>query len=119
MTPAQPAAAARLAPHDPDLLFARALASHEAGTASPQQVVAWTEVALQLGLRFSPSAVTAHILMGRCYMLLERWEDAELALARALRREPWNEAARTMMGKIPRPGQDPGTGLRSTAAPPR
>jgi 4-amino-4-deoxy-L-arabinose transferase-like glycosyltransferase len=91
------AGAARLAPHDPDLLFARAIAAYEADAEPPETVAAWLESALELGLRFSPGAVPAYILAGRCYLELEQRDAAERALNLALRRAPGNEAARALL----------------------
>jgi cytochrome c-type biogenesis protein CcmH/NrfG len=93
------AGASRLAPHDPDLLFARAIAAYEAGTEPPEVVAAWIESALELGLRFSPGAVPAYILAGRCYLELERRDDAQQALVLALRRAPGNGTARALLAR--------------------
>jgi tetratricopeptide (TPR) repeat protein len=88
---------AELAPNDPDLLYARAVAAHEAGTEPPEVIAAWIESALDLGLRFSPGAVPAYILAGRCYLELERNDEAEEAFYLALRRAPGNATARALL----------------------
>lgn len=77
--------AARLAPDDPDILLARALAAFEAETAPPDRVAAWAEEALDAGLRFSPNAATGYLLAARCYQRLGLREQTEAA-ARAARR---------------------------------
>jgi tetratricopeptide (TPR) repeat protein len=98
------AKAAHLAPHDPDLLFARAIAAYEGGTEPPEVVAAWIESALDLGLRFSPGAVPAYILAGRCYLDLERRDDAQQALVLALRRAPGNGTARALLARAQEEG---------------
>jgi len=93
------ARAVELSPHDPDLLYARAIAASEAGTEPPEVIAAWIETALDLGLRFSPAAVPAYILAGRCYLELERRDEAGESLALALRRAPGNKTARTLLAR--------------------
>jgi tetratricopeptide (TPR) repeat protein len=77
--------AARLAPDDPDILISRALAAQAAGTASTESVLAWTEEALDVGLRFSPNAPVAYRLAASCYETLGRHDAAREALRRAAR----------------------------------
>jgi hypothetical protein len=98
------AKAARLAPHDPDLLFAQAIAAYESGSEPPEVVAAWIESALDLGLRFSPGAVPAYILAGRCYLKLERRDEAEQAFVLALRRAPGNGTARALLERAQKTG---------------
>ncbi len=97
------AEAVRRAPDDPDYQFARALAGFEAGTAKPRNVIAWSETALDLGLRFSPGAIPAYILIGRCFLALDSPRDAETALLNALRRAPGNPTARSLLAQARRP----------------
>ena len=98
------ARAVALSPHDPDLLYARAIAASEAGTEPPEVIAAWIETALDLGLRFSPAAVPAYILAGRCYLELERRDQAGEALALALRRAPENKTARVLLARVQKSG---------------
>lgn len=95
--------AAQLAPHDPDLVFARALAAYEAGTERPEVIAAWIEESLDLGLRFSPGAVPAYVLAGRCYLELDRQDEAEQAFLLALRRAPGNGTARELLARLQEP----------------
>ena len=77
------AGAARLAPDDPDILLTMALAAFEAGTGALDDVAAWTEEALRIGVRFSPNAAAAYRLAARCYDRLGRHDAAEDALRQA------------------------------------
>ena len=77
--------AARLAPDDPDILLARALAGYEAGALPPDRAAALAEEALDVGLRFSPNAPTAYRLVARCYQRLGQREKVEAAAAAARR----------------------------------
>jgi tetratricopeptide (TPR) repeat protein len=77
------AEAARLAPDDPDILLTKALAAFEAGTGALDDVAAWTEEALRIGVRFSPNAAAAYRLAARCYDRLGRHDAAEDALRQA------------------------------------
>lgn len=79
--------AANLAPDDPDILLSRALAAFENGKAAPGVVAAWTEEAIDAGLRFSPNAATGFRLAARCYERLGRPDAAEDALREAARFE--------------------------------
>jgi 4-amino-4-deoxy-L-arabinose transferase-like glycosyltransferase len=105
------AEAARLRPDDPDLLFARAVAAFESRAASPEEIAGWTEEALRIGLRFSPNAVPAYVLAARCYVMMERFDDAAEALTLALRRAPDNEPARALLERVREAGSaDPPPG---------
>ncbi len=98
--------ASRLAPNDPDPLFARALAGFEGKADPPEEIARWINASLRLGLRFSPDAVTAYILLGRCYLEMERWQEAGTSLALALRRDPANERALALLARV-RAGASP------------
>jgi tetratricopeptide (TPR) repeat protein len=101
------ATAARLAPDDPDILLSRALAAFEAGKAPPDAVAAWTEEALDAGLRFSPNAATGFRLAARCDERLGRRDAALAALREA---ERYEESLRRWT--------DPGPGAGGALTPP-
>jgi tetratricopeptide (TPR) repeat protein len=75
--------AARLAPDDPDVLLARALAGFQASALPPDRVAAWAEEALDAGLRFSPNATTGYLLAAKCYERLGELDRAERAMQAA------------------------------------
>ncbi|HZM69278.1 MAG TPA: glycosyltransferase family 39 protein [Candidatus Cryosericum sp.] len=77
--------AARLAPDDPDVLLARALAGFEASALPPDRVAAWAEDALDAGLRFSFNAPTGCLLAARGYERLGELDKAEAAQQAARR----------------------------------
>lgn len=77
--------AARLAPDDPDVLLARALAGFQASALPPDRVAAWAEEALDVGLRFSPNAPIGYLLAAKCYERLGELDKAEAAVRTARR----------------------------------
>jgi len=96
------AEALRLEPHDPEILFANAWASFEAGTASPEQLIAWTDEALERGLRFSTNAVRAYLLLAHCHLVRGEHVQAEAAVERALWLEPDNPTALALRDRLSR-----------------
>ena len=94
------AGAAHLAPGDPDILYASAVAAFGSGSATPDQVAGMIGKAMSIGLRFSPNAVPASVLEARCHIAMGKLDEAEAALDRALRRSPDDGPALALRARI-------------------
>jgi cytochrome c-type biogenesis protein CcmH/NrfG len=104
--------AARLAPDDPDVLLARALAGFEAAALPPDRVAAWVEEALDAGLRFSPNAPIGYLLAARCYERLGELDRAERAVQAARRYQAFIAEAMAGPSSPASPGPATGTNKR-------
>lgn len=90
----------RLDPLDPELAFSAARAGLAADTVPVDQAAAWTEQALELGLRFHPDTVDAHLLLAHWHLHRGRAEQALEAVRIVLRFAPDNIEATAMATEL-------------------
>ncbi|HET8946677.1 MAG TPA: tetratricopeptide repeat protein, partial [Candidatus Polarisedimenticolia bacterium] len=92
--------AVRLAPDDPDLVFALATAAFEAGGTPAEKVLAVVRAAFLRGLGFSTNAAPGYLLEGRCALMTGKQDEARRAFEAALRYDPENRPARQLLSGL-------------------
>jgi|KBSSwiStaDraftv2_1062776.scaffolds.fasta_scaffold61869_4 tetratricopeptide (TPR) repeat protein len=92
--------AVRLAPDDPDLVFALATAAFEAGGTPADKILPVVRAAFLKGLSFSTNAAPGYLLEGRCALMSGKQDEARRAFQAALRYDPENRAARQLLSEV-------------------
>lgn len=96
----QLAIAVGIDPGDPELAFGLVWTRFLSGTASPETTLAALDRGLMGDLKLSQEAPAAHRLRARCLIALERWSEAEEALAEARRLDPSSPEAPALLAVV-------------------